>query len=329
MIWVKAFAAIGIATAFYVLLSLLSVMFTFLRPSRLPKYLHDGKDSYAFITRATDGVGRSMAYELAKSGFNLVLHGRNSEKLHAISEDLHDRYPAMKTRNFVCDASKDLLEPSVLLGLHKILQDIHLTILVNNVGGMGCLPPVNLFKAYGSYTGEQIDIVLNVNIRFMTQLTRILLPLLDHTVPATGSQKAKRQPSLILNMGSVGAHGSPYVSVYAGTKAFVASFSNSLSMEMRMEGKDINVQVLVLGETRSGSHIVKKGFLIPDSDTYARSALKRVGSDRHAIISGYFPHWIATTMVQVMPESISRGMFIKAVKEKKVVHEKRMASLVE
>ncbi|KAF3483868.1 testosterone 17-beta-dehydrogenase 3 [Arthroderma uncinatum] len=329
MIWEKFFAAIGIATVFFILLGLLSTAYTFLHPSRLPKYLHDGKESYAFITGATDGVGRSMAYELAKSGFNLVLHGRNSEKLYAITEDLNNQYPAIKTRHFVFDASKDLLEDSVLQDLYKVLQGIHLTILVNNVGGMGCLPPVNLFKAYESYEGDQIDTVLNVNIRFMTQLTRILLPLLDHGPISINSKKAKRQPSLILNMGSVAAHGSPYVSVYTGTKAFVASFSNSLSMEMQMEGKDINVQVLILGEARSGSHIVKEGFLIPNADTYARSALKRVGSDREAIISGYFPHWIAKTMVHILPERVSRQIFINAVKEKKEAHEKRMASLVE
>ncbi|KAM5472959.1 hypothetical protein MauCBS54593_002672 [Microsporum audouinii] len=316
----------GVATVVCILVNLLSVAYKFLHRSRLPKYLHDGKESYAFITGATDGIGRSMAYELAKNGFNLVLHGRNCEKLQAITEDLQDQYPAIKTRHFVCDASKDLLESSTLSGLRKVLQDIHLTILINNVGGMGCLPPDCLFQAYEAYTGEQIDTVLNVNIRFMVQLTRFIIPLLGHP-PSTTSKKTKRQPSLILNMGSVAAHGSPYVSVYTGTKGFVAAFSNSLSMEMQMEGKDINVQVLILGEARSGSHIVKEGFLIPNSQVYARSALKRIGADRDAIVSGYFPHWIAMTMVQIMPESVSRRLFIDAVKEKKAAHKKRMASM--
>ncbi|EZF25722.1 hypothetical protein H112_02031 [Trichophyton rubrum D6] len=328
MAWERLFACIGILTTVCIVLNLLSVAYKFLRPSKLHKYLHHGKQTYAFVTGATDGVGRSMAYELAKSGFNLILHGRNSEKLQAITEDLQTQYPAIETRKLVCDASKDLLDSSTLYNLHKVLKDVHISILINNVGGMGCLPPSCLYQAYESYTGEQIDTVINVNLRFMVQLTRILIPLLDHSTSKTAASN-KRLPSLILNMGSVGAHGSPYISVYAGTKAFVASFSNSLSMEMKIDGKDINVQALIIGETRSATHIVKDGMMVPHSNSLARSALKMVGSDRETFVSGCFPHWMAKVFVQVMPVYVSNMLFADAIKKLKAAHEKRVASLAD
>ncbi|EFQ99694.1 testosterone 17-beta-dehydrogenase 3 [Nannizzia gypsea CBS 118893] len=326
MIWEKVFASIGILTVVCILLNLLSVTYKFLRPSRLHKFLHDGEQTYAFITGATDGVGRSMAYELAKNGFNLVLHGRNNEKLQSITEDLHKQYPDIQTRQYMCDASKDLLEPSRMSALYKAVEGIHLSILINNVGGMGCLPPSCLFQAYESYTGEQIDTVLNVNLRFMAQLTRILIPLLDHTASKTTAGK-KRQPSLIVNVASVGARGSPYLTVYAGAKAFVASFSNSLSMEMQMDGKDINVQALIVGETRSGSYNVKEGMMVPHSNSLARSALKMVGSDRETFVSGCLPHWIAKISVQIMPVYVSNMLFMSTIKKLKADHEKRIASI--
>ena len=37
------------------------------------------------LTGATGGIGEAIAFELAKQGYSLVLHGRNEEKLLANS----------------------------------------------------------------------------------------------------------------------------------------------------------------------------------------------------------------------------------------------------
>ena len=52
----------------------------FLRPSSVKRYLH-GRAPYAIVTGATDGIGRATAAELVTRGFNLILHGRNEEKM--------------------------------------------------------------------------------------------------------------------------------------------------------------------------------------------------------------------------------------------------------
>ncbi len=40
-----------------------------------------GKDSWAVVTGCTEGIGKALALELARRGFNLVLIGRNKSKL--------------------------------------------------------------------------------------------------------------------------------------------------------------------------------------------------------------------------------------------------------
>ena len=40
-----------------------------------------GKESWALVTGATDGIGKQLCFDLAKAGFHIVLVARNPEKL--------------------------------------------------------------------------------------------------------------------------------------------------------------------------------------------------------------------------------------------------------
>ncbi len=52
------------------------------------KYCQNGKDSWAVVTGATDGIGLGFCKILAKLGFNIVLISRNAEKLKQTVEKL-------------------------------------------------------------------------------------------------------------------------------------------------------------------------------------------------------------------------------------------------
>ena len=41
-----------------------------------------------FITGATAGIGKAIAYKFAQHGYNLILNGRREERLRAIEKDL-------------------------------------------------------------------------------------------------------------------------------------------------------------------------------------------------------------------------------------------------
>lgn len=40
-----------------------------------------GKESWAVVTGSTDGIGKQLAIDLAKRGFNIVLISRNMDRL--------------------------------------------------------------------------------------------------------------------------------------------------------------------------------------------------------------------------------------------------------
>jgi 3-hydroxy acid dehydrogenase / malonic semialdehyde reductase len=45
-----------------------------------------------FITGATAGFGKAIAFKFAEHGFDLILNGRRTERLHAIEKELSELY---------------------------------------------------------------------------------------------------------------------------------------------------------------------------------------------------------------------------------------------
>ena len=111
----------------------------FLRPSSIRRYLH-GPAPYALVTGATDGIGKALARELLRNGFNLIIHGRNEAKMRKVTEDLRmsvPEKPDADIRYFIADASQaghdfaKMIEP---------FKDLQITMVYHNVGGSDTSP---------------------------------------------------------------------------------------------------------------------------------------------------------------------------------------------
>jgi 17beta-estradiol 17-dehydrogenase / very-long-chain 3-oxoacyl-CoA reductase len=176
----------------YRIIRVLSFISNFFRSSRLPKLLHAGKENWALVTGASDGIGFGFAEELASRGFHIILHGRNEQKLKGCQERLSKNYPQAKTRLYVADAT----QPFSVELLNAAVEGTHLTLLVNNVGGF----PLNDFPLAQDYTSEQIDMLINLNVGFTTKIDRELLPTL-----------IKNEPSAILNISSLASYGMLFI----------------------------------------------------------------------------------------------------------------------
>ena len=134
-----------------------------------------------------------------------MLHGRNLEKLNRVQDDLSRQIPGRLFRVVVAEALKSDIASSVDRIVASV-QDIN--VIVNNIGGVvGIVSPE--FKTLTTHTTQEVDDLIGRNGRFMIHVTRALIPLLE-----------KNQPSLILNIGSMGAMMAfPYLSVYSAAKA--------------------------------------------------------------------------------------------------------------
>jgi 17beta-estradiol 17-dehydrogenase / very-long-chain 3-oxoacyl-CoA reductase len=287
-------------------LKFLRFLYLHLRPSSLHRYAYKRGDSlpWAFVTGSSDGVGLAFAHELARAGFNIILHGRNPKKLAAVREALAEEYPESEFRVVVVDVCQE--EHQVQKRIAAIvdeLQKLHLTVLVNNVGG----PPPGmepLYKPLDANVVTDVEGMISMNIRFTTHITRSVIPLL--TASAT--------PGLILNIGSVAQMGLPWVSVYSGAKAFVMSWSAALAREMKAEKRDIEVLGLVLlSVTNVSFRKVVPTLAQPDARVFARGGLQKVGCGR-TVVSGYWMHDVILEVLSWLPETVFSNIMIDIVR---------------
>ena len=237
------FALLGISLLAYYIYKIGSDIYVlFIHKSTLPRYLSpSSSNSYALITGASDGIGRGCAEELISRGFNVILHGRNPTKLERVKTELLAQWPTRQVRTLILDAAASARDPDAIKAKTSELesQGIKVSILINNVGGATGVPrawvPLHLRES------KEIDILIDVNAAFTSQLTRAMLPLLF-----------KSQPALIINIGSVtGELPSPYLTPYSGSKAYIAAWSRGLKLELRCEKRDVEVIHISVGESSS------------------------------------------------------------------------------
>lgn len=254
---------------------------TFLRPGKnLKKY-----GSWAIITGSTDGIGKSFAFQFARKGLNLILVGRNPEKLKDVSSSILSKNSGIKVETVVMDFSGDLVE-----GVERIKDAIKgkdVGVLVNNAG---------VSYPYARYFHEVDDELLRnlikVNVEGVTRVTHAVLPGM-----------IERKKGAIVNIGSGAAiviPSDPLYAVYAATKAYVDQFSRCLFVEYKNKGIDVQCQVPLYVATKMAS-IRRSSFMVPSSDTYAKAALRWIGYEPRC--TPYWPHSAVWCLLSLLPES--------------------------
>src|SRR5579871_6227323 len=185
-------SGIGTVVTLHLLYRLLCfVHLYFIQQCKLPRYLHAGENTYALVTGASDGIGIELVRQLLVKDFNVILHGRNSDKLSRIQQDLSKQFPNRKAVVITATADDPL---NSVPKIEKLVKDIEkqggrLTVLINNVGGT--LMYGQTYRSLEEIPYDTVDKQISLNLRFPTLLTKTLFPIL----------KANK-PSLIINVGS-------------------------------------------------------------------------------------------------------------------------------
>jgi short-subunit dehydrogenase len=223
------------------------------------------------ITGASSGIGLSFAELFAQKGYSLVLTARNEAKLMETAAQLQTKYN-VSVKTLAQDLSLPQA-PSLLVNeLDK--QNITIDILINNAG----------FAAYGPFTEtkwEEEQDMIQVNITALTELTKRLLPGM-----------VSRNRGRILNVASTAAfQPGPLMAIYYATKAYVLSFSEALSYELRQT--NITVTALAPGATATNfesranlgeSRLFKSGTMT--ADEVARSGYNALMAGKRLVIPG-------------------------------------------
>lgn len=170
----------------------------------------------ALITGASEGIGRCFAETFASHGHDLILVARNEEKLKSLAAELE-----MEHAIRVHCIAMDLIPDGAAQQLYERVEadGLQVDILVNNAGMM-------LVERFDTLAVERSDQLIHLNLNALVNLShRFLQPMI-----ARGNGR-------LVNIGSVASFmPTPGFTVYGATKAFVLSFTEGLSVELKGTG---------------------------------------------------------------------------------------------
>lgn len=183
------------------------------------------------ITGASSGFGKAFAEKLATHCEHIILIARSENTLNDLAQQLTVSSPSLKAEVWCCDLANETQRNAIAEKLSVIKSDSIL--LVNNAG----LGDYGEFSTSLPTTNRTL---MEVNMTAPVELTRAMLPAM---------QEAKK--AHIINVASLAADlPIPDFAMYAASKAFVASFSEALRLELLKTG--IHVTAVCPGPVHTG-----------------------------------------------------------------------------
>ncbi len=252
----------------------------------------------ALITGASSGLGAEFARQLGPYAQHLVLVARRLDRLEGLKEELEAIHGGLTVHPY----GADLADEEQRMGFVQWLgeQNLKVNFLINNAG----LGDRGEFVAS---EWERVKAMIDVNISALTSLVHLLLPSM--TMSGGGA---------ILNVSSVASFFPlPNMAVYAATKAYVTSFSESLGIELRPKG--VTVTALCPGPVKTEFFDVARrttdddavahydsmpGFVVSPADV-VRAGLVAVERERARVIPGPLL-CIAVGLALLVPFCITR-----------------------
>lgn len=166
----------------------------------------------ALITGATSGIGEACARKFAQGGYDVIITGRNKQRLAALKMELETGETKVLALAF--DVRNRAAATKAIKSLPTEWAKID--VLINNAGLALGLEP--------EYEGdfEDWDTMIDTNIKGLLTMTRLIVP-----------KMVERNSGHIINIGSV-AGDAAYANgnVYCATKAAVKTFTDGLRIDL-------------------------------------------------------------------------------------------------
>lgn len=232
------------------------------------------------LTGATGGIGQAIARALAGRGASLILTGRRGELLEPLAAECGGRALVV-----------DLADRAALAGL--IEQAGAVDILVANAA----LPASGQLL---SFTDQQVDRALEVNLRAPIVLAHALLPGM-----------LERDRGHLLFMSSLaGKAATPGTALYNATKFGLRGFAGALRADLRETG--VSASAVFPGFIREAGMFAEAGVELPPGvgtrspQDVTRAVLAAIEQDRGEIDVAPLPLRLSTAFAGLAPETAGR-----------------------
>ena len=215
----------------------------------------------ALVTGASSGIGRDIAKELSKRGYDLILVARNVERLEEVKKQIQTKAEIVSM-----DISKEE-------NCEKLFQDYKdIDILVNNAGFGDC--------GHFEETSLDKDIqMIKTNIIAYHILTKLYL-----------KEMIKNNNGKILNVASIaGFMPGPLMATYYSTKAYIVRLSEAIRTELKKQKSKVKISILCPGPVNTNfNKVADVEFAIKglSSEYVAKYTVKKFLNGKFYIIPG-------------------------------------------
>ncbi len=186
----------------------------------------------ALITGATSGIGYELAKCHANEGKDLVIVSRNIDNLNKVAKELMETYNI----KVIC-IQKDLSKPNSAEELYNEVKNSNIEIdyLINNAG-------IGLQGYFHEKDSKEYTNLIQLNITSLTTLTNLFI-----------KDFVNKNQGKILNVSSIASlQPGPMLGVYAASKSYVQSFSNSIATEVKQYNVTVTSLLPGITETKFG-----------------------------------------------------------------------------
>ncbi|MBO0993559.1 SDR family NAD(P)-dependent oxidoreductase [Bacillus sp. SD088] len=184
------------------------------------------KNKQALITGSTKGIGKAIAYELAKEGVDVLVNGRNNEDVEIVVRNIKQKYPETNPQN----AFGNLLNKDDRENIFDNYPNVD--ILVNNLG-------IYEMMNYEEINDKVWQKYFDTNFLVANSMTRFYID----------KMRSKNFGRIIFIASEEAVMPSGNMPQYAVTKSMILSLSKSLSFLTK--GKEVTINTIMPGPTLS------------------------------------------------------------------------------
>jgi len=237
------------------------------------------------ITGASAGLGAEFARQLARTGEPLALAARRRDRMEELAKEIGG-----EVHVFEADLATEGAAASLIAELAA--EGLSVSTLVNNAG-------FGLAGRFAAQPGERQSEMIDLNVRALTELCRLVLPAM-----------LERGSGAILNVASTAAfQPGPNMAVYYASKAYVLSFTEALHHELR--DTPVRVTCLCPGPTESefaevaNSHSPTLERMKVPAAPVVRAGLEGLAKGKAIVVPG-LPNKITSQMSRLLPRAMMR-----------------------
>lgn len=258
--------------------------------------MKDIKGYNALVTGGTSGMGWEFCQQLAAMGCNVLMVSIQEEQLETLPQTLAERFGVQSWGLY-----KDLSMETAADEIWSFCQErnIVIDILVNNAG-------MYFFHEIDTATQKKALAMMRLHMFTPTRLTMLF-----------GQAMKERHRGYIVNMSSMTANlPAPGITIYAATKAYLKSFSQSMYFELAPYGVGVTTVLPAAVATplyRMKPRLMKLGVatgIIRTPRWLVKHALRGMLRRRRIVKPGAM-NYILPLLIKLLPNRLEQKIWNK------------------